>query len=155
MRQAARWPQVQFRLCGRGEEEEAWRRLAAKLDCRNVEFLGELGQAALGEEMRSADVFLVPSELEGHPQVLLQAAACGLPCVARDSYHPDAVLDGRTGFLVSNEEELGQSLEQLLRDPGLRAAMGKAAAEHSAMFDWDRVAVDWARAFEKVAGQKA
>jgi glycosyltransferase involved in cell wall biosynthesis len=152
VKQAARWPQLQFRLSGRGEEKENCQRLASELGCHNVHFLGHLPQAELGEEMRKADVFLFPSELEGHPQVLLQAAGCGLPAIAMNSYHPDAVVDGQTGFLVSGEDELAQKLDLLLTDAALRESMSKAALNHATRFDWDRVAAEWAQVFERVAG---
>ncbi len=155
VRQAARWPQVEFRLAGSGEQEEECRRLASELSCRNVYFLGHLGQAELGNEMRRADIFLFPSELEGHPQVLLQAAGCGLPCIAMNSYHPDAIMDGETGFLVGSADEFAQKFDVLVKDPALRATMSKAAARHAARFDWDQVAAQWAQAFEKVAGENA
>ncbi|MBI3475476.1 MAG: glycosyltransferase family 4 protein [Acidobacteria bacterium] len=152
IRQAARWPQVRFRLAGCGEEEESCRRLASELNCKNVEFLGHLGQAGLGDEMRRADVFLFPSDLEGHPQVLLQATACGLPCVAMKSYQPDAVVDGETGFLASDAEDLAQKFDKLVTSDALRMAMSTAAVRHGALFDWDRVTEQWAQAFEKVIG---
>ncbi len=155
VRRAARWPQVEFRIAGRGEEEEACRRLASELGCGNVNFLGHLGQAELGDEMRRADIFLFPSELEGHPQVLLQAAGCGLPCIAMNSYHPDSIVDGETGFLAASADELAQKFDMLVEDPALRAAMSKAAARHSTLFDWDQVAAQWAQAFEKVMGENA
>src|SRR5712671_3479927 len=155
VRQAARWPQVEFRIAGRGEEEEACRRLASDLGCTNVYFLGHLGQAELGNEMRRADIFLFPSELEGHPQVLLQAAGCGLPCIAMNSYHPDAIVDGETGFLVGGPDEFAEKFDVLVEDSALRATMSKAAARHASRFDWDQVAAQWAQAFEKVAGENA
>jgi D-inositol-3-phosphate glycosyltransferase len=105
--------------------------------------------------MRRADIFLFPSELEGHPQVLLQAAGCGLPCIAMNSYHPDAIVDGETGFLAGSSEELAQKFDVLVQDPALRATMSKAAARHSSRFDWDDVAAQWAQTFENVAGEKA
>jgi glycosyltransferase involved in cell wall biosynthesis len=153
VRQAARWPQIEFRLAGRGEEEEPCRRLASELGCANVHFLGHLGQAELGNEMRHADIFLFPSELEGHPQVLLQAAGCELPCIAMNSYHPDAIVDGETGFLVGSAGEFAEKFDVLVRDPARRATMSKAAARHATHFDWDQVAAQWAQAFEKVAGE--
>jgi glycosyltransferase involved in cell wall biosynthesis len=155
VRQAARWPQVEFRIAGTGEEEESCRRLAAELHCTNVQFLGHLPQAALGDEMRRADIFLFPSELEGHPQVLLQAAGCGLPCVAMNSYYPDAVVDGKTGFLAGSADELAEKFGVLVQNSDLRIAMSQAAARHATQFDWDRVAGQWAAAFEKVAGVRA
>ena len=48
--------------------------------------------------MRRADLFLFPSILEGHPQVLGQASACGLPSIAMNLYRPDYVLNRESGF---------------------------------------------------------
>ncbi len=101
VRQAARWPQVRFRMAGVGEEEQTCRNLAAELKCANLEFLGHLPQARLGDEMRRADIFFFPSILEGHPQVLGQAAACALPTIAMQNYRPDYVVNGTTGFLAN------------------------------------------------------
>ena len=151
--QAARHPEVEFRLAGCGEDEEHCREMARPL--ANVCFLGHLNQSELGAEMRNADVFLFPSELEGHPQVLLQAAGCGLPAIAMNSYHPDAVVDGETGFLVRGEEELREKLDLLLRNSDLRLRMSKAAVRHSANFTWEKAAAEWARVFESLASRRA
>ena len=153
IREAAKWPNVRFRLAGRGEEEGACRALVEQLGCRNVEFLGHLPSVALGDAMRQADVFLFPSVLEGHPQVLGQAAGCGLPCVAMDVYRPDYVVNGVTGFLVRSETELSEKLEVLLTRPDLRQTMAAAALELSLNFDWDRVVERWAQVFASAAGQ--
>ena len=152
VREAARWPQVRFRIAGVGEEDDLCKTLAAELNCANVDFLGHLSQAELGEEMRRADIFLFPSILEGHPQVLLQAAACGLPAIAMEIYRPDCIVDGVTGFLARNDSELAEKLDALLRKPEVRLAMGKAAA-HAQKFDWDHVAAQWQDLFERVAAR--
>jgi glycosyltransferase involved in cell wall biosynthesis len=154
VRQAARWPDVRFRIAGTGEEDQLCRNLAAELRCRNVDFLGHLSQGQLAEEMRSVDIFFFPSVLEGHPQVLLQAAGTGLPIVAMNTYRPDCVVDGITGFLAETEDELSDALDKLIRDPGLRLKMGDAAVAHAARFDWDVITKNWADAFKKVVAQR-
>jgi glycosyltransferase involved in cell wall biosynthesis len=151
IREAARWPNVRFRMAGQGEEEAPCRALAQELGVRNVEFLGHFGQQALGEEMRRADIFLFPSVIEGHPQVLGQAAACGLPCVAMDVYRPDYVVSGVTGFLVRSEAELSEKLATLLTNLELRQSMSAAAVQHSLKFEWDAITEQWARLFCSVA----
>ena len=151
--QAARWPQVDFVLVGTGEEEPVLRRMAAETGCANVAFLGHLPAAELGAQMRAADIFFFPSEIEGHPQVLGQAAASGLPCVALRSYEPDYVVDGSTGFLCNSYAEMAERLEQLLRDATLRQRMGEAGILHAAQFTWERVTDDWARVFEDVMAE--
>ena len=154
IRQAANWPSVEFRLVGKGEEEERCRSLVNELGCRNVTFVGHLSQPGLAEEMQRADVFLFPSVLEGHPQVLGQAAACGLPAVAMEKYRPDYVLNGETGYLVKSDIELSQKLGGLLSDADLRRKMSAAAARHALQFDWDKVAREWEDVFVEAAGKR-
>jgi len=154
IREAAQWPSVEFRLVGKGEEEETCRSLVNELKCRNVTFVGHLSQAELADEMRDADVFLFPSVIEGHPQVLGQAASCGLPAVAMEKYHPDYVVHGETGYLVKSEDEISLKLGLLLSDEDLRGKMSAAAAQHAGQFDWDKVTQDWERVFVEAAGQR-
>ena len=154
VQQAARWPQVQFRIAGVGEEEQVCRKLAKELGCRNVEFLGHLSLPQLGEEMRGADIFFFPSVIEGHPQVLGQAAASGLPSIAMKVYRPDYVVDGSTGFLVETDAELRERLDLLIRQPELRRDMGKAAVVHAQKFDWDVIAGQWQEAFEQAVARR-
>jgi len=149
VQQAARWPDLRFRIAGAGEEERICRSLAEKLACRNIEFLGHLSLAELGEEMRRADIFFFPSVIEGHPQVLGQAAASGLPAIAMKVYRPDYVVDGTTGFLADTDAELSERLDLLIRQPELRCTMGAAAVRHAQKFDWDFIARQWQEAFEQ------
>ena len=154
MRQAARWPEVNFRIIGKGEEEQNCRNLAAELNCSNVTFAGHLSSQDLGEEMRQADIFLLPSILEGHPQVLGQAAACGLPAIAMNIYRPEFVIDGKTGFLAESDEDLSRSLDMLIKHPDLRISMGEAAAIHSEKFDWDEITAQWQEAFSGAVAKR-
>jgi glycosyltransferase involved in cell wall biosynthesis len=154
--EAAKWPAVEFRIAGKGEKEEEGkcRSLVNELGCRNVTFLGHLSQEGLAQEMRKADVFLFPSVLEGHPQVLVQAASSGLPVVAMDLYRPDYVVNGETGYLVKSEGEISRSLAVLLSNPDLRLKMAEAAARHALQFDWDKIARDWENAFVEAVSQR-
>ena len=104
--------------------------------------------------MRKADIFLFPSILEGHPQVLGQASACGLPSIAMNMYRPDYVLNGESGFLVESYDELAEKLKLLLREPNLRQSMSRAAALHALNFDWDRIALQWQEVFEAAAAKR-
>ncbi len=152
--QAARFPALQFRLAGKGETEKNCRELVQQLGCRNVVFLGHLPSQSLGEEMRRADVFLFPSILEGNPQVLLQASACGLPSIAMELYRSDYVVEGKTGFLARSDAEVFQCLERCAGDAALRRSLSEAAVRHAYKFDWDDIAGQWAEVFQEVVARR-
>ncbi len=154
VREAARHPEWEFRLAGIGEEEESCRKLVRDLHCDNVVFLGHLNAAQLGEEMRQAQLFFFPSEMEGHPQVLGQAAACGLPCIARSFYDPDYIVDGVTGTLAKSDEELSAALDHLMREREVREKMSAAAIQHAGKFNWDSITEQWQQIFERAAGER-
>jgi glycosyltransferase involved in cell wall biosynthesis len=154
VRDAARLPQVQFRIAGTGEEGDVCRRFVSEHGCKNVEFLGHLSSVAVGDEMRRADIFFFPSIIEGHPQVLLQAAACGLPTIAMNIYRPDYVVNGTTGFLVETDADLSEKLDMLIRQTELRQRMSEAAIKHAAKFDWDVIAREWLEAFEQAIARR-
>jgi glycosyltransferase involved in cell wall biosynthesis len=154
--EAAKRPATEFRLVGKGqaEEEHTYRSLVRQLGCRNVTFVGHLAQQELAAEMRSGDVFLFPSVLEGHPQVLGQAAGCGLPTVAMDTIRPDYVVHGETGYLVKSESELSDKLDLLLADQESRLKMSAAAVRHAAQFDWDKITRDWENVLVEAADRR-
>src|SRR5258708_1657738 len=101
---AQRCPAADFILVGDGVLAQELRERAKGL--ANVFMRGSLGRAAVREEYRAADVFMFPSRWEGSPRVLMEAAACGLPIVARKDYEPESVIDGKTGFLAGSDEEM-------------------------------------------------
>ncbi|MGC2248852.1 MAG: glycosyltransferase family 4 protein [Terriglobales bacterium] len=154
IRAAAQFPQWEFRFAGVGEEESACRQLARDNNCQNVRFLGHLTAAELGVEMRQAQLFFHPSEIEGHPQVLAQAAACGLPCIARNSYNPDYVIDQVTGLLAGSDDDLNAALARLIGDASLRRRMSAAAIEHVAKFEWNGVTEQWSEIMEKAVAER-
>ena len=154
IQQAARLPGLQFRVAGKGETEKLCRDLAQQSGCRNVSFLGHLSSERLGDEMRQADIFLFPSILEGNPQVLLQASACGLPSIAMELYRSDYVVNGKTGFLLRSDAELSASLDRLAGDAALRRSFGDAAVRHAAQFNWDDIASQWAEVFQEAVTRR-
>jgi glycosyltransferase involved in cell wall biosynthesis len=80
---------------------------------------------------RAADIFALPSMSEGLPNALLEAMACGLPCVA--SHLPgitDTVIEhGVNGLLHApiNADALATLLQRLVQHPAWGAQLGRAA----------------------------
>jgi len=75
------------------------------------------------------EVLAVPTYREGFPGVSIEAQACGVPVVTTTATGAiDSIVDGVTGFLVpvGNAQALAARIDQLLRDPQLRAHMGQS-----------------------------
>lgn len=93
-----------------------------------VQFLGI--QADVAAYMAAADLFVLTSDTEGIPAVILEAGAQGLPVVAtRVGGMAECVLDGETGVLVAPQDEAGlaTAVLTLLSDPVRRQMMGERA----------------------------
>lgn len=79
---------------------------------------------------RSLDLFVLPSSREGMPNVLLEAMATGLPCVATDIPGVrEIITSGENGLLVPprNSQQLAATLSDLLRDNTLQQTLGREA----------------------------
>jgi len=146
---AQRCPYADFVVVGDGVMGQALRERAKGLT--NVAMRGPLGRTAVREEYRAADIFLFPSRWEGSPRVLLEAAACGLPVLARRDYEPESVIDGKTGFLAGTDDEMVAGLEQLLANPDLSRAFGRGGRSHVARFSWDLITPQWESIFTRLA----
>ena len=85
---------------------------------------------------RAADIFVLPSVREGLPNVVLEAMACGVPCiVTRLPGVSDLLIDdGTSGLLVPGRDvaALQAALARLVEQPGLAKAMGERARAHVA-----------------------
>jgi glycosyltransferase involved in cell wall biosynthesis len=143
------FPQADFAIAGDGVMAGKIRERAQAL--HNVTMRGQLGRASVREEYRQADIFLFPSCWEGSPRVLLEAAASGLPVIARKDYEPESVIDGVTGFLAASDAEIMTHLAELLANPELRRSLGQSARSHVARFSWDVIARQWESVFARMA----
>ena len=93
-----------------------------------VSFLGHRDPVA--PYLQASDVFLFPSRQEGMPNSVLEAMACGLPCLVSSDVGVESVVShGHNGWAidVSNETEFARQLVEALRDPAARARMGACA----------------------------
>jgi glycosyltransferase involved in cell wall biosynthesis len=103
--------------------------------------------------MRRADMFLQHSmtdaltgDEEGLPVAILEAMANSLPVLStRHAGIPEAVVEGRTGYLVEegNSAAMADRLLALARDPELRESMGKTGWQRAReRFSWEKECAD-------------
>jgi glycosyltransferase involved in cell wall biosynthesis len=124
-------PEARLIIAGGGPLQASLAYMTRALDLgKSVEFLG--AQSDVAAVLHRGSIATLPSRWEGMPNTILEAMACGLPCVAtRVSGTEDVIADGVNGLLVESEDyqSLAQALLVLLRDPARSSAYGKAARE--------------------------
>jgi colanic acid/amylovoran biosynthesis glycosyltransferase len=133
---------VDFRcvIAGSGPLEDALRGQIAELRLNEVvELTGlPLKQERIPEFMHGGDVYCLPcvwaadGDVDGLPQMLMEAMACGLPAVStRLVGIPDLVIDDETGILVTSGDvpALADALARLAGDWQLRRRLSVAARE--------------------------
>ncbi|MEP6808720.1 MAG: glycosyltransferase family 4 protein [Chthoniobacterales bacterium] len=89
--------------------------------------------------MRSCDVFVLPSLVEGRALVQQEAMASGLPLIAtRNAGGDDLIEEGVTGFLVPirSPEALAEKLSWCAAHREATSGMGIAAQERAAQLTW-------------------
>jgi glycosyltransferase involved in cell wall biosynthesis len=114
-------------MVGDGPDREGLERRAHELGVvKRCLFLGY--QEEVARFYAAFDGMILPSVNEGTPVSAIESLAAGRPVVAtRVGGVPDVVADGEDGFLVDPGAtgQLADRLEQLARDPELRARMGE------------------------------
>src|SRR5204863_8778575 len=99
---------------------------------RNVFLAGWHDHEELPELLHAADALVLPSVREQFGQVLVEAMACGLPCVAVDRYGPAHIVrDGETGWLVEPDDAdgLAEALREVAGDDAERRERGDNALD--------------------------
>ena len=128
---AARVPELQLVIVGDGPERARLEARAVRLGVeRRVAFRGMSSQVV--DVLRAGDAFLLSSHGEGMSNALLEAMACGLPClVSRSVGGARELLDEGRGMLLADGDVAAwvEAIKCLMDEPALRAALGGAAVE--------------------------
>ena len=146
-------PRLHLLLAGGGPEEAELRERLGE----RATFLGWLSGEDLPRAYASADAFLFCSGTDTYGQVILEAAASGLPVVAVAEGGPATLIENRhTGLLCRPDaDQIAGSLLQLASSPELRAQLGCAAAQAARRRSWERslgqLAAGYRRALDAAA----
>lgn len=91
------------------------------------------------ELMRSCDVFVLPSIVEGRALVQQEAMSCGLPLiVTANAGGQDLIVEGETGFLIPIRapEKIAEKIEWLASNRAHVMEMKNAATQKAALYTW-------------------
>lgn len=161
---AAQFGTVKVVIAGDGPLREDLLRLANKLDVhKHLLLISNVRWKDTVHYFNMCDVFVVPSvhdhrgNVDGLPNVMLEAMACGKPLIAtRVAGIPEIVIDKQNGLLVEekNPRQLAEAIVQLLASPALAARYGavnrlKAETELA----WNNVASRMVEVYEQAIAE--
>lgn len=140
-------------LYGEGELENELRRSIAKNGIEDSFFIHKPVKD-IKEKYLESSIYVMSSRFEGFGMVLIEAMACGVPCISFDCPHgPSYIIkDGEDGILVKNGdvEKLADAISSLIMDKERRMAMGKAAKRNIARYSQENIMQQWENLFKKL-----
>jgi glycosyltransferase involved in cell wall biosynthesis len=132
-------PDLPLHIIGSGDPalEHELRALAPQ----GVHFRGRLTSTDLADAYRGAALAVFAPHGEEFGMAPLEAMASGIPVVAwRDGGLQETVLDGETGYLVTDGVTFRQRVRLLLHDTEQRRAFGAASRRRAESFSWQTTA---------------
>jgi len=145
-------PDTCYLIVGSGPAKSAIEELSSQIGIRDrVIFLENVEDANLPRIYNLCDLFVMPSradlngcDVEGFGIVFLEANACGKPVIAgRSGGIADAVLEGRTGLLVSPDspEALAEAVCRVLGNKEYAKRLGQQGRQRAVReFGWGAIA---------------
>lgn len=148
-----RHPALKTTFIGRGPERDHLMALAEKLGVAHaVEIRGDLDDAARDRELAGAWMSVNASQGEGWGLSVVEANAQGVPVLAfRRPGLRDSVVDGETGWLLEEGEDLATAIADRLdelADPEVASRIALNARAWAAEFTWEAMAERIQRALE-------
>lgn len=106
-------------------------------------------------EYLHSSIFVLSSNYEGFGLVLIEAMACGIPCVSFDCLHgpADIIGDKEDGILVPNGDidAMATALCHLIENADIRTAYGQKAKENIKRFLPENIMPKWEELFNRLA----
>jgi GalNAc-alpha-(1->4)-GalNAc-alpha-(1->3)-diNAcBac-PP-undecaprenol alpha-1,4-N-acetyl-D-galactosaminyltransferase len=144
----------EWKLCivGDGAQKENLQYKIETLNMKNIELAGK--RKDIFEWYAKSSIFVLSSEKEGFPDVLLEAMGCGCACISFDCPNgPNEIIEnGVNGILVENQniEKLAQSMQMMIDDSGLRGRLSKEAQKTIEKYNIVNISIEWENIIQKV-----
>ncbi len=151
------FPDWKLLIFGDGVEKENLRSKVISMGLENNVLFGGVIKNPISI-LKRADLFILPSRVEGFPNALLEAMACGLPVISFNcpSGPSEIIKNGTNGILVppENVEELTYAIENMIRDHKKRIMCGNNAKEVIKRYDQRKIVNVWKDLINKVISEK-
>lgn len=150
---AEEFPDWYLTIIGDGKEREALLALNTELGMQErIFFPGKINNPF--PTLHAADFFALSSHLEGVPNVVLEAMACGLPILSSDYLGEprDIIRDGVDGLIVARDDEAAMvaGLRHMMGDADARANYARNASTVLERLTLDKFLDEWEAVFRRV-----
>ena len=142
-----KYPDYRLKIFGKGELEETLKKQIKELNMESkVELCGVSDN--IKEELRKAEIFVLPSDYEGMPNALIEAMAVGLPVISTDcpcGGSRELITDRVNGILipVNSIENIEKNIELLIEDKELALQLGNEAKRIKDILNADKIVKQW------------
>ncbi|PIU78668.1 MAG: hypothetical protein COS72_01960 [Candidatus Moranbacteria bacterium CG06_land_8_20_14_3_00_43_56] len=117
----------------------------------DVIFTGYVGGDELKPLYTYCEFFVMPSLYEGFGQTIVEAMACGAPClVSKVSSIPEIAGDAVCYVNPHDTEGIGKAMAELARDKKLREKLSNAGREQARKFSWEKCARETLEVYKSV-----
>ncbi|MGE5658580.1 MAG: glycosyltransferase family 4 protein [Actinomycetota bacterium] len=148
-------------IVGDGSERELLEARVQELNLSEiVTFTGWVNQQETLDYYRNSDIFCFPSIREFGGAVVMEAMACGLPCIVVNNGGIAEYVTDETGFKIepiSREyltQELTKKITLLAEDETLRKTMSDRSVVRAKEFEWEQKAIKIVEIYEKMISEK-
>ncbi len=134
-------------IIGDGPERKSLESLGKKLgiDCTFWGFRMDVPHF-----LNRSKIVVLPSREEGFGLSLLEAMACGTPVIGRKRGGIPELINGQNGLLFETEEELHETILNLIGDKKRWRALREKGLETASQWSWEKTAQSYAEIFKSL-----
>jgi len=143
---------LEFLIIGNGDLWRNIKKYLYKNDLnKKVKLLGRIAHAELPNYLNEVKLVILPSNIEGLPNILIESMACGTPILTTPvGGIPDMIKDGETGFIMENNtsECIAKNAIRALNYPDLEKITENGRRLIQQEFTFEKVVERWKKIFK-------